>query len=303
MTRTLVGACALLCVLAGCDKQVDGLTPVGGDEASPAEVERFVRRLHLDLTGEAANSVFVDDSRERILGANNSSTVRGELADELLADTRWSATFVDDVENRAFAGDGYEFVYGLLCNNLRLNDPLCSSCSAPPNGDVCGGCTCTSITDLFDERAGLESAASDLDAGTITTSEVERRFASAVAYRTLSGIELTATNLFEHWLGRPGEPDELQNTEAMIIGLVLTEDSASGLLFQRHGADFDDLVDIIFTSEVYREAASTRVFDRLLGRLASDEELTHFAGGLETAKPDVRPIIKAVVSSREYFEQ
>jgi hypothetical protein len=79
--------------------------------------------------------------------------------------------------------------------------------------------------------------------------------------------------------------------------------SPAGLLFHRHGANYADLVDIIFASEVYREAAVDAVFLRYLGRGATPEELAFFAGDLDQVSPDVRPVMRAVLSSREYFTQ
>ena len=72
-------------------------------------------------------------------------------------------------------------------------------------------------------------------------------------------------------------------------------------MFHRYGQTYEDLVDIIFTSEPYREAAVHGVFLRYLGRPASPAELLAFTPSLNAEAPDVRPIIEAVVSSGEYF--
>ncbi len=88
----------------------------------------------------------------------------------------------------------------------------------------------------------------------------------------------------------------------MIFG-ALIPDSPAGLLFHRHGSSYQDLLDIIFQSEVYREAAVSAVFARYLGRSALLQEMAHFSAQLDADAPDVRPIIRAVVSSQEYFEQ
>jgi hypothetical protein len=44
-------------------------------------------------------------------------------------------------------------------------------------------------------------------------------------------------------------------------------------------------------------------FGRYLGRAPSPVELAVFAGGLDAQNPDLRPLVRAVVSSREYFAQ
>ena len=74
-------------------------------------------------------------------------------------------------------------------------------------------------------------------------------------------------------------------------------------MFHRHGSDYADLIDIVFDSEVYREAIVRRVFGRYLAREPSSVELAHFVSTLDAAKPDVRGVVRAVLSSREYFEQ
>ena len=290
----------------GCDKTVDGVTPVGGEVTSPAEIERFARRAHLDLTGSTAEAAFVDDARERILSGGNSAAARGEVIDELLADSKFAGAFVDEVENRAFAAEGYEAGFSLLCGIQRQNDPACADCAA--SADPCTGCSCESIAEMLAERDALDAAAADLAAGSATTSEIERRFAEATPYIALAGPEAGANNVFEDFLDRPAEPDELQNARAMILSIGVDQSNLNaaqhaGLLFHRHGGTVDDLLDIVFSSEVYREAAVNRVFTRFIGRRATPDELAHFVSTLDPDNPDVRDVTGAVLSSREYFGQ
>jgi hypothetical protein len=63
------------------------------------------------------------------------------------------------------------------------------------------------------------------------------------------------------------------------------------------------MIDIVFDSEAYREAVVDAVFLRYLGRNASPAELAWFAAELDDDNPDSRGLIRAVTSSREYFEQ
>jgi len=74
-------------------------------------------------------------------------------------------------------------------------------------------------------------------------------------------------------------------------------------MFHRHGKDYAELIDIIFDSEVYRESMVRRVFTRYLAREPSSIELAHFTATLDANAPDMRDLVRAVVSSREYFEQ
>ena len=88
----------------------------------------------------------------------------------------------------------------------------------------------------------------------------------------------------------------------MIFGAIVPG-SPAGLLFHRHGSNYEGLLDILFGSEVYREAAVSAVFARYLGRPAGLAEMAHFSAELDADSPDLRPVVRAVVSSQEYFDQ
>jgi hypothetical protein len=45
------------------------------------------------------------------------------------------------------------------------------------------------------------------------------------------------------------------------------------------------------------------VFDRYLARSPKPVELAHFSATLDADEPDARSVVRAVTSSREYFEQ
>jgi len=74
-------------------------------------------------------------------------------------------------------------------------------------------------------------------------------------------------------------------------------------MFHKYGSSYTEMLDIIFESEVYREAVVRRVFDRYLARSPSSPELAHFVSTLDANEPDARGVVRAVVSSREYFDQ
>jgi hypothetical protein len=63
-----------------------------------------------------------------------------------------------------------------------------------------------------------------------------------------------------------------------------------------------DFIDIVFDDEIYREAIVIRAFERYLGRTPSSPELRYFAGSLAADNPDLRSVILAIASSREYFQ-
>jgi hypothetical protein len=163
-------------------------------------------------------------------------------------------------------------------------------------------CQCGALPTLLTERTQLRTSATDFLGGT-KSSTIERRYAAALGYYALTGDPDTRTKtLFTDFLARPAEADENENGRAMIIGAIIPG-SPAGILFHRYGSSYADLLDIMFTSEVYREAIVRRVFERYLAREPSAAELSHFVSTLDAMEPDLRSVVRAVVSSREYFDQ
>jgi hypothetical protein len=306
MVRAMIPApvfAATLLVAAACSERVDGVQPVGGDTPSPAELERFARRLHLDLTASVPDDVYLGDAVVRLETEGNTAATRGALADALIEQRAFADAFVEELENRLFAGDSLDGRYDFVCGILRGADPVCMACGPAPDTNQCGSCDCPPLALLDTERTRLLASAADLHDGGATTSAIERAYAASLAFRFLFAPETLAAALFEQFLGRPPEADELDNATRIAQGSLLGPDAPAGLLFHRHGNGMEDLVDILFASEAYREAAVAAVFARYLGRPPTPPELGQFAAQLDPAGPDVRAVVRAVVSSREYYAQ
>jgi hypothetical protein len=299
--RALTRAVWLIAFVASaCDSTVDGQHPVGGDVPTVAELERYVRRLHLDLAARPPSDDELATQRQQIADANNSVAARRALAEELIATPAWADTYVAELENRFFGGDTIDGQYDFVCF-INRDVPPCDLCAPPEPDDVCGNCDCPVLVDLAAERASLSAAAADLAAGA-TTSSIERRFADTNGFQALLGTpEAVGSSLIEVFLGRIPQAEELVNAAAMIRG-ALAAGAPAGLLYHRHGSNYADLIDIIFTSEIYREAMVTGAFERYLGRPPSSQELRHFAASIDATNPDLRPVIVAITSSREYFQ-
>lgn len=290
---------ALLAATVGCGSTVDGNQPVGGQSASPIEEEHFLGRLHLDLTGSRANDSFISDGLDKLATDGDAAATRAELAAPLVHSPEFAQLWVGELENTVFGGETAEARYDLLCGIIRASDDACVACA--PSSDPCGGCSCPALTAIVAERDELRGSADDLAAGA-TTTEIGKRYAHTQPFRALQAADATVRSLFQSFLGRPPEGEELRNGRAMVFGLALMG-APSGLLFHRHGANYDDLVDIVFESEVYREAEVAAVFERYLGRPPTFDEQAHFAAQLDPNDPDIRSLVPAVVSSREYFDQ
>lgn len=299
--RALLRAAWLIALVPACDQTVDGQHPIGGTTPTDAELERFVRRLHLDLAARPPSDDELATERQELADAGNSTAARRALAETLVADPAWADTFVAELENRAYAGETLDSQYDFLCY-LQIGVAPCEACPDPgPGDDPCTYCTCSALQGYAAERASLQTAAADLTGGA-STSSIERRYADTYGFQFLLGsAEGVATNLIEVFLGRTPQTDELDNAAAMVNG-SLTAGSPAGILYHRYGADYTELIEIIFASEVYREAMVTSAFERYLGRPPTPPELRHFTAQLDPTDPDLRPVILAITSSREYFQ-
>ena len=290
-------ACAL--VLLGCSRQ-DGNLPVGEDGPSVVEQERYLRRLHIDLAGTAPSDATLQAGVQRLASEGNLAATRRTLAKELMQLSSFAEVFVGELSNRALEGESVEARIDFACAVFRVVQ--CNNeCGEPPAGDPCASCNCDPIPQLVAEREDLLKTTADFAQGA-SSSSIERRYGRTSAFRFPLAPEGVAERLFEAFLGRPVEAEEQRNAAAMVFGSFIPN-SPAGLLFHRHGANYQELIDIVFTSEPYRDAAVDGVFLRYLGRRASPAELHHFSASLDAANPDVRGVIEAVVSSQEYFDQ
>jgi len=288
----------LLC-LAACNETVPAGKPVGTTVDTEAEMQRFLRHAYLDLTGAVPTDAELAAGTTRLRDAGNTAAARAQLADELIAGDKFSAVWIAELENSIFGGNTLEQQYAFVCGLIRGG--ASSGCSTCTLQDSCA-CTCANLPYYFTERDGLRAAPADLRAGT-KTSAIERRYAAANGYFAIVGAPEARTRaLFDDFLARAAEPDEIENGRAMIIGAIFPT-SPAGLMFHRHGSNYNDLIDIIFSSEVYREAVVRRVFERYLARSPKPAELAHFVTTLDATDPDARGLVRAVASSREYFDQ
>jgi len=289
----------LVC-LPACDETVGGNQPVGGDVDTEAEIQRFLRRAYLDLTGKGPTDADLAASTTRLRDAGNTPSARGELVGELLGKDAFTKVWVEELENAIFGGLDLDQHYRMICSLTRGGEGSCNSCTQM---DPCL-CTCAPMLPLKMQRDQLMTSATDMLAGT-SSSALERRYAMASGYYALAGSpEGRVRALFDDFLSRTPEPDEIENGRSMVIfqdGFL--NNTPIALMFHRHGASYADMINIIFESEVYREAMVRRAFERYLARTPSSPELAHFTTTVSATNPDMRPVVRAVVSSREYFEQ
>jgi len=284
--------------VAACNDTVGGQKPVGKAVDSDAQLQRYLRRVYLDLSGHGPSDTELGDATARLRTAGNTAAARGALVDDLITRDAFATVWSGELENAIFGGNSVDQQYALVCGLVRGTTPACMACT---QADACA-CPCPQLQALGTERTRLRASAGDLGGGT-TSAAIEQRYAMATAYFALAtSPEARVRALFDDFLSRTAEADEVENGRAMIFGAVIAG-SPAGLVFHRLGASYADLVDIVFHSEVYREAMVRRVFERYLARSPSSAELAHFVSTLDATDPDARGLVRAVVSSREYFAQ
>lgn len=290
---------AIVCVAAvACGDTITGNKPIGKTVDSDAQLQRYLRRAYLDLSGSAPSDSELGDATARLRDAGNTAAAREAVVDDLIARDKFVALWLGELDSAVFGGATLDQQYAFVCALIRALSQPCMSCTQT---DACT-CSCAAMQPYAAERSLLRAAATDLRAGT-TTAAIERRYAMATAYYVLVGTpENRVKALFDDFLARAAEADEVENGRAMIVGSLFPNQPA-GLMFHRLGGSYADLIDIVFHSEVYREAMVRRVFDRYLARSPSATELTHFVDTLNATDPDLRGVVRAVVASREYFDQ
>lgn len=287
-----------LCLAASCETTVDNQKPVGSHVDSDARLERFVRHAYLDLSGLPPTDDDLHAATARLRDEGNTAAARGDLIDELVAKDAYAKVWIEELENGIFGGNNLASQYQFICSIVRGGDRSCDSCT---QADPCK-CACGALPMLDAERTDLMKTATDFKAG-MATSDIERRYAAATGYFALNGAaETRVTALFDDFLMRTAEGEEIENGRAMIFGSIIPN-SPAGLLFHRYGSSYADLLDIVFDSEIYREAMVRRAFNRYLSREPSSVELAFFTTTLNATTPDMRSLVRAVMSSREYFDQ
>lgn len=180
--RSITRFASLLLCVAACDQTVAGGDPVGSSVDSDAEIQRYLRRAYLDLTGETPSEADLTASTTRLREANNSPTARGELVRELVGKQAFADVWTEETENKIFAGNTLESHYQLVCGLIRGTNDACLSCTPTDN---CA-CSCPAIAPFAPERAILATTAADLHGG-MTTSALEKRYAMQTGYFAIAG--------------------------------------------------------------------------------------------------------------------
>src|SRR4051812_3802839 len=104
----------LLLLCSGACSLETNLLPASGGQASAIEVERFARRLYLDLIGAAPAAADLTALEMKLAGAGTAA-LRAAAADELMARPGFAKNYVVELEGRVFAGEQVRNTYQLIC--------------------------------------------------------------------------------------------------------------------------------------------------------------------------------------------
>src|SRR5262245_46805434 len=113
-----------ICLVAGlgaaaCNETVGGNKPVGKEVDSDAQIERFLRRAYLDLSGHVPGDGDLTGATTRLRDAGNTAAARGELVDDLIAQDGFATAWFEEFENAVFGGASLEQQYDLICGLTR----------------------------------------------------------------------------------------------------------------------------------------------------------------------------------------
>src|SRR6185436_7245836 len=100
---------------AACNDTIPAGKPVGTTVDTEAELQRFLRRAYLDLTGAVPTDAELSAGTARLRDAGNTAAARGELADELIAGDKFSTVWIEELENNILGGNTLDKQYAFVC--------------------------------------------------------------------------------------------------------------------------------------------------------------------------------------------
>src|SRR5262249_4130300 len=142
---------ATLLGLASCGGTVDGQKPIGGTVDTDAEIQRYLRRAYLDLTGKAPTDDELATSTTRLRDQHNTPSSRGASVGDLIALPAFSKVWTEELENNVFGGSTLADQYALICGIIRSMVQACNTCTS---SDSCS-CSCGPLPTYLAERQNL----------------------------------------------------------------------------------------------------------------------------------------------------
>jgi hypothetical protein len=88
----------------GCGATIDGNKPLGTTADTDAELQRYLRRAYLDLSGHPPSDGELADATTRLRDADNTPAARGALVDGLIASDAFAVSWIGELESSIFGG-------------------------------------------------------------------------------------------------------------------------------------------------------------------------------------------------------
>src|SRR5215468_10228020 len=127
-----------MCVAAGaCGDTVTGNKPIGKTVDSDAQLQRYLRRAYLDLSGSAPGDGELGDATARLRDAGNTAASREALVDDLIGRDSFTMLWLGELDSGVFGGATLDQQYAFVCALIRALAQPCMSCTATD------ACTCS----------------------------------------------------------------------------------------------------------------------------------------------------------------
>jgi hypothetical protein len=263
------------------DVIVDGNTHPNDPTIENTVIENYVNKLYISTIGREPTKVEFDDNFETLREANLSQQSREIVIDKVLDKAEYfnnlfkieSANILNGVDTAMINERYYLYKYFLM--NASGFDSIY-------------------IGYEFERLSVLKQALPELNAGTITNTELYKRMVNNNFFDDINmGTENFVVAMFQHFLLRYPTGAEVENASDMV-------NDGNATLFFETGNGKDDFISIFFSSDEYYTGQTSILFNRYLFRYPSSEESVNYS--LDYINTDDYKILqRRILSANEFI--
>jgi hypothetical protein len=263
------------------DVIVDGNTHPNDPTIENTVIENYVNKLYISTIGREPTKVEFDDNFETLREANLSQQSREIVIDKVLDKAEYfnnlfkieSANILNGVDTAMINERYYLYKYFLM--NASGFDSIY-------------------IGYEFERLSVLKQALPELNAGTITNTELYKRMVNNNFFDDINmGTENFVVAMFQHFLLRYPTGAEVENASDMV-------NDGNATLFFETGNGKDDFISIFFSSDEYFTGQTSILFNRYLFRYPSSEESVNYS--LDYINTDDYKILqRRILSTNEFI--
>jgi hypothetical protein len=263
------------------DVIVDGNTHPNDPTIENTVIENYVNKLYISTIGREPTKVEFDDNFETLREANLSQQSREIVIDKVLDKAEYfnnlfkieSANILNGVDTAMINERYYLYKYFLM--NASGFDSIY-------------------IGYEFERLSVLKQALPELNAGTITNTELYKRMVNNNFFDDINmGTENFVVAMFQHFLLRYPTGAEVENASDMV-------NDGNATLFFETGNGKDDFISIFFSSDEYFTGQTSILFNRYLFRYPSSEESVNYS--LDYINTDDYKILqRRILSANEFI--